>query len=266
MGYAIGRVGMQEWEKMNESDQEVKVEMLEEKENKPDDFCSSDSDHQAIMWGAHLTGTTIGSVGNILAEYRKFQSLRTSFESKHGSDVYVRIHGDIMFRAYKGEMNYRHFSVLCALFSWIGDSKEPVRVTRDGIKTRQLGYRTREILEKEMNRYKKRGDGAEELSDRKLRDALDELEPYWFARVNPSRTVVYFSHRMTRDELIAATAKKVAKETSFHALKRKANEDLKAAIEKEKQALLHQKKIKDQERTKLGPSGGPQQGPSGGPR
>lgn len=105
-------------------------------------------------------------------------------------------------------VNYREFSVLCAILSKIGD-KELESCTWQEIQCRALGYTTQAAMKAGLAT---RQDGAEPLSRQEIRTTLDALERCkFFARFpvgNGKRSwLSYFSFRLDGKELeVEATA------------------------------------------------------------
>ena len=128
---------------------------------------------------------------------------------KFGDSPLVRIKTTYANEVMNGRgMDYRVFSILCAIYSVIGN-KEYARITRDCIRARSMGYKKASELFSDKSvltpngeaLLAERADGARPLTTDQIRYSLDKMEIGHFARVVASNREVYFSHRMNRDTL-----------------------------------------------------------------
>lgn len=126
-----------------------------------------------------------------------------SLERRFGRSPLARIRADLLWRAKSGQMAYRDFSVLCGVYSIIGNKKVPVRITRQRIIQVAMGLKSHAMAQ--ALDLPARKDGAVPLTIDQLRRILDRLERQkWFCRVQAGRRTVYFSNRMTRQAMAAA--------------------------------------------------------------
>jgi len=127
------------------------------------------------------------------------------FTSEHGRDAEVRIKTTVALDCLNGRMTWRDFSTLAALYSIIGVKPYPVQVHRSMIQARQLGFKSPSIMRAVLEQQK----DLRPLTVNQIRYTLDSLENAgWFARVQASRRKVFYSHRMTRDEIKTYLLKK----------------------------------------------------------
>jgi hypothetical protein len=122
-----------------------------------------------------------------------------NFEARHGKDARVRIKKAWLFDARDGHgITYREFSVLCAIYSAIGD-KELAIITRERIRRCALGYRTAAILQTELPG---RVDKAQPLTERQLRDTIARLHRNkFFAHCTVARRITYYSIRLDNEAM-----------------------------------------------------------------
>lgn len=178
------------------------------------DFVEDDQEHINCLLGGDILSVRIGSFANAVTEYRRIQAHFAMQMARHGPEPLVRVRSDIVWDALHERIPYREFAVLCAIYSVIGDKEWPVKITRETINTRFLGYKNEAVA----SSYGFRRDGMKELTERKLKDTIKKLEARgFFVKVNPSRTEAYFSHRMSRRELADAVIKVKSKRLAFQA-------------------------------------------------
>jgi hypothetical protein len=92
----------------------------------------------------------------MLASHAQLSRFIKEFERKHDTDARVRIRTDWLFevRDNKG-MSYPELAVLAAIYSKIGASSRPVRITRDEIRKRAHGFKSDCVFRAEMNPRRK---------------------------------------------------------------------------------------------------------------
>ncbi len=165
----------------------------------PSDFRVKELWHVPLLYGADTLGITIGSCVSGLERYRKLEAYISEFEKRHGRDALLRIKKGWVFDARDGKgLSYRELSVLCAIYSVIGD-KELCRVTRERIRQRALGYRSAAIMAAELpNRLDKQSP----LTERQLRNTIERLhQNKFFARATFARRITYYSIRLDPEAL-----------------------------------------------------------------
>lgn len=172
---------------------------LAEKEFPPG-FDAGKPRHVQLVTGAMVLNITLGNVVGTLTRWKETSDFVSGYERVHGGDALVMIGGDLLWGCHNdGDPDWRTFSTLAAINSIIGQKKVPVRITRDMIIARQLGYKTSAIMRAALpgNPHQK------PLTIQRVRDTLDSLEAMGLiVRCQASRRVVYFSTTLTREELI----------------------------------------------------------------
>jgi hypothetical protein len=166
----------------------------------PGRFRRTDRTHLELAYGNKLIVIT-GGDAVMAAECRdRCAGHVHQYERKHGRDAVCRMRRDLLFSVRDGGMTWRDFSTLAAVYSIIGGKPFPVLVHRSMIQARGLGYKSPSIMQAEIAGR----DDVSPLTEKQIRLTLDSLEcAGWFARVQASARKVYFSNRMTRDDMIA---------------------------------------------------------------
>jgi len=198
----------------------------------PNDCNTADWSHRGALYGAEIIGVTIHSLLPTVERYQQLHVHVTDFEKLHGRDALVRIKRGWLFdtRDCKG-ITYREFSVLCAIYSAIGD-KELAIVTRDRIRRCSLGYRTAAIMQAEQP---KRTDGALLLTERQLRDTISRLHRNkFFARCTVARRFTYYSIRLDSESLRKKILERRTYADFFHASQSAQDQALTAAIKQKR--------------------------------
>jgi hypothetical protein len=165
----------------------------------PDGFNTNLWLHRAALYGAKIIGVTYNYFGSVMERHQSLHVHITDFEKLHGRDAKVRIKKNWLFDTRDGHgITYREFSVLCAIYSAIGD-KELAIVTRDRIRRCALGYRTKAIMDAELPR---RADKTQPLTERQLRDTITRLHRNkFFARCTVARRITYYSIRLDSEAI-----------------------------------------------------------------
>lgn len=150
------------------------------------------------LYGAHKIGVVLHDISAGIRRYEALSLHWADFVSRHGSDAFVRIKRDWVFNARDGYgLTYREFSVLCGIYSAIGD-KELARVTQARIRHCSMGYRTAAIMQAELSN---RADKAQPLTERQLRDTISRLHRNnFFARCTVLRRITYYSIRLNNED------------------------------------------------------------------
>jgi hypothetical protein len=197
--YAVARAGSRLFSKLSPNERDKFRFVQVEAGNVPRGFDAKSEYHVAALYGAHCLGVTYPDFRSLFENYKSLSSYVSQFESRHGRDAWVRIRMDWLFAARDGRgINYREFTVLCAIFSVIGRKKWAI-VTRLDIQRRALGYRNQDIL---MAELPNRIDGAQPLTLRQARDTIAQLHlNKFFARCTVARRITYYSIRES-DELL----------------------------------------------------------------
>lgn len=196
----------------------------------PDGINPYDWRHTAAAYGAHIIGVTYRSFIAAIETHAQLHDYVDTFAKAHGRDALVRIKKDWLFKARDGHgLTYREFSVLCAIYSAIGDKKLAI-VTRERIRHCALGYRSAAIMQAELPR---RADGAQPLTERPLRDTVARLHRNkFFAHCIVARRLSYFSIRLDHDALRKTVLERRTYREFFHANQSAQDRILTAAIKR----------------------------------
>lgn len=189
--------------------------------------------HLEILAGMKFLYVRNGSIENTQNKAAAIASHIRETTEKEGAHPLVRIRTDLFWDCINGSLPYRDFSVLASVYAAIGSKTFPVRVTRDRIQAGALGYKTKASMTPEALASRK--DGASPLSENQIRYTLDHLEATTlFTRVQLSPRKVYFSNRMTADEmreqLVSWKTRSVVKLAKNRKADREMQQAIKAAI------------------------------------
>ena len=197
----------------------------------PNDFDPRNPLHAAALLGARVIGITIFSAVRVVVEHQALRQFFDKFQAQNGSDALVRLRRDFVFEARDGKgMTPRELAVLAAIYSVIGKKQRPVRITRETIKLRALGYRTKEIARRELPR---RSDGAQPLTEWKLRCTIDSLAARkFFCRSTFGRRETFYTNRMDEAEFRAALIALKTRRSAFKQTQRRKDENLTNTIRK----------------------------------
>jgi hypothetical protein len=169
-------------------------------EDRPSGLNFSLQYHKAYAIGMQRLHVRGGAMGRVSDNWFAAGKHIEAYTRRHGRDAVVRIKTDVWFSCYKEQMTWRDFSTLAGLYSIIGGKPYPVIVYRSMLQARQLGFKSPAIMADELKRRK----DLKPLTEDQIRYTLDSLEcAGWFARMQASPRRVYFSHRMTREEMAA---------------------------------------------------------------
>ncbi len=164
----------------------------------PQGFDHFEWTHRAAVYAAEIIGVTLGDFLRGIERYHALDAFVKAFEKAHGRDALVRIKKAWLFKARDEHgLSYREFSVLCGLFSAMGD-KELAIVTRQRISHCAMGYRTAAIMAVELPR---RADKGQPFTERQLRDTISRLhQNRFFARCTVARRITYYSIRLNNED------------------------------------------------------------------
>jgi hypothetical protein len=229
--------GRKLWPRIPESQRAALWATWTERGESPKGFNSRDPLHVGLLCGASIIGVTVGSVRGSLADYHSLRQFREAFESRHGTDPVVRIKRELLFEARDGKgITPRELTVLAAIYSVIGCKAGPVLITRERIRRRVLGYKTRAVFEAE---FSQRLDGAQPLTEWELRSEVDRLhERGFFKRITYGQRQTYYSHRMTATEFQMALIDLKTHRFGFRRLRRLDDEALTDTIRNQRVAML----------------------------
>jgi len=225
ISFCCVEVGYKESAEMTLAVKKMKADKLT---NKPSGFHQSNSAHLSLVIGMIKLKVGHGVAQTILEEHERLGGFIRNLNSQHGASPFVRIRNDLFWEACRGEMDYRRFSVLCAIYSVIG-SKDYCRVARGRIIAAALGYKSAAMMTPEV--LAQRTDGAKPLTENQVRRTLDDLEySSLFVRVQVSKRKVVFSNRLSRKELKAEVFEAANKKATKLATNRKEDRELMTAI------------------------------------
>jgi len=202
--YSIMRYGEEITTGMLNADIREEVRRHEVRE-RPAGFNLNITTHLVYALGMIRLNIRGGSMRDALESIECAKHYIDIFTSKHGRDAEVRIKTTAAIDCLNGRMTWRDFSTLAALYSIIGVKPYPVQVHRSMIQARQLGFKSPSIMRAVLEQQK----DLRPLTVNQIRYTLDSLEcAGWFARVQASPRKVFYSHRMTRDEIKTKLLKK----------------------------------------------------------
>jgi hypothetical protein len=197
--YSIVEAGSKLLRKLTAEQQDEFLVARQQMGKIPGGFKSNLWVHRAALYGAKIINVTYNHFGSVMERHLRTATQIADFEKLHGRDAKVRIKSSWLFKARDGHgLTYREFSVLCAIYSAIGD-KELAIVTRQRIRHCALGYRTAAIMQAELPG---RADKAQPLTERQLRDTITRLHRNkFFARCTVARRITYYSIRLDNEAL-----------------------------------------------------------------
>lgn len=233
IGFATIEAGRALWQKMASAQRESLPRDLD---SPATDFVGINHDHIVAALGARELRVRLGSFANILAAWRAARDFVSTYESVHGREPELRVVTTLVFEARdKTGTDYREFAIYCAMLSQIGNKQYPVRITRNQIRRRMLGYKTESILDASLS---ERTDGATVLSLRQIGYVVAKLhERRFFARVRANERQTYYSIRHTQDELEAAILSSKTYVQKFHAERRQRDRDFIARLKEARTAV-----------------------------
>src|SRR5262249_29482151 len=224
ISYCCVEMGNRLWSKYS-------IESRELCRARPPHWCRStlnDDAHLQAVLGYDALEVFTPDLPASLRRHSVLERFVQSWERTHRADPKVRIATEFVFEARDDTgISYAELAVLCAIFSKIGAAKGPVRITRDEIWRRALGYKSERVLILEARSR------AFALTKRQVRSIVDRLHSRnFFARVTIARRQTYYSHRLSSTALAEHVFK--AKVQRFRA--RQARRRADAALTKRIQA------------------------------
>ena len=233
MSFACVEVGKKQWQKFRQIEKDIR------RERPPSDKrCTCKIDltndaHQQAVAGAQHLEIIIHCIDGVVAEHACLARFRREFEGKHGADAQVRLATNLVFevRDNKG-MSYWELAVLAAIYSKIGAAKGPVRITREEIWRRALGFKSKRVFSVEMR------DRQAWITERQVRSIIERLhDRKFFARVTYARRQTYYSHRLTADQLADAVITQKLQRQRARQARIRANDALTKRIQAERRRL-----------------------------
>jgi hypothetical protein len=194
LAYSAVQIGLVLWGKYTD-------EQIEYFRAHPPKWCRSKLKqdlHLQIAMGCKELEIIPPGLRSVWEDYCAFNDFVNDWEEQHGPDPKVRIVIDWVLEAMHGTgMSYDEFSVLSGIYSKIG-SKLFVRITREEIWRRSLGYKSELVFKAETG-----GSGFSRTA-RQVRDTIERLtERNFFARTTIFECETYYSNRLSQTELEA---------------------------------------------------------------
>ncbi len=201
--YCLVKAGHVERERMDEDTVEEKLEETKT----PYGFNKNKTHHVETILGASLLNVSTQNVPSSVARYETANTAIQLAESHFGPSPLAFISSTLFWECHNGTgLSWREFTILCAVNSVIGlTRKSPVRITREMILARSVGYKRKQDMDSAKSRKLPR---PELITTSQLRTALDHLEEAeFFVRVAPSPRRCYFSKGVSREETRDAVKK-----------------------------------------------------------
>jgi hypothetical protein len=226
-------VGKRQWQRFRQIEKDLR------REHPPSEiYCVCEIDltndaHQQAVAGAQHLKITIRDVSGVVADHEHLAHFIREFERKHGADAQVRLATNFVFEARDNKgMSYRELAVLAAIYSKIGAAKGPVRITREEIWRRALGFKSKRVFSVEM------GDRQAWITQRQVRSIIERLhDRKFFARVTYARRQTYYSHRLTANQLADAVFAQKLRPQLARQARIRANDALTKRIQAERHRL-----------------------------
>src|SRR5438477_10361142 len=223
-------MGKHEWNKLTDQQKEAW------RRNPPIDECyasdvepASDLHLQALL-GARRLQLRTGSVRTLTGRHKRLKRHVLDFERQHGSDAQVRLATNFVFEARdESGISFAEIAVLSGIYSKVGAAKTPVRITRQEIRRRAHGCKSKKVF------HVQRSSRGVFLSERQTRSIIDRLhERGFFARITFARRQTYYSHRLTADQLAEAIFQLKTRGAKTRHTRIQANNDLTSRIRAER--------------------------------
>jgi hypothetical protein len=236
ISFSCLEVGKQQWQKFTQIEKDLR------RLHAPSDrhcICKIDltnDAHQQAVAGAQHLKIIIERIDGIVANHARLAHFIHEFERKHGADAQVRLATNFVFEARDNKgMFYRELAVLAAIYSKIGAAKGPVRITREEIWRRALGFKSKRVFSEEMR------DCQARITQRKVRSIIERLhDRRFFARLTFARRQTYYSHRLTADQLAEAVFVQKLRPELARQARTRANDALTKRIQAERRMLAGQ--------------------------
>jgi hypothetical protein len=228
LDYSVVEAGQKLFQKLTAEQQREFLRGKNVSRTNPNGLNPRDWRQCAACYGANIIGVTYYGINSIIERHGQLRKFVADYEGRHGRDALVRIKKDWLFDARDGHgISYREFSVLCAIYSAIGD-KELAIITRERIRRCALGYRTAAIMQAELA---KRTDNVQLLTERQLRDTIARLHHNkFFARCTVARRITYYSIRLDNEAMRKKVVERRTYPAFFHASQSAQDATLTAAI------------------------------------
>ena len=177
----------------------------------PPDFEEYNEVHSRVVLAADELAMTISHIKVTLLNHKLLNEHINNFTEKYGKDAFCRIGKRICFETKNGQFSYSAFIVLCAIQSILGKTKLYCRITKERIRYRMQGYKSKSIAEQEMR------DKTILLSDRQIGNRINILYgKNFFSKFTYAQRQTFYSTRLSDEEL----RKKVIESKIYWAKKR----------------------------------------------
>ncbi len=162
----------------------------------PSDFEDYDEVHSIVVLAADELGITVSNIKSTLLNHKMLNEYVNDFTAKYGKDAYCRIGKKVCFETSNGKFNYSAFTVLCSIQSILGKTKHYCRITKDRIRYRMLGYKSKPIAEQEMQ------GNTILLSDRQIGSRINVLYgKNFFSKFTYAQRQTFYSTRLSDEQL-----------------------------------------------------------------
>lgn len=225
-------VGKREWNTLSEFEKQLWREnpLAAWRSSKVD--LTKDS-HLETLIGAHRLNVRFSDVRGPIARHARLERHLRAFEQRHGGDVRVRLATDLVFEARdESGISFAEIAVLSGIYSKVGAAKTPVRITREEIRRRAHGCKSKNVFQAEMSNR------AIFLTERQTRSIIDRLHQRgFFARLTFARRQTYYSNRLTADQLAEAVFQLKTRAAKTRYTRIQANSDITSRIRAERHRL-----------------------------
>lgn len=236
ISFSCLEVGKQQWQKFRQIERDLRHE-----QQPSEIYCTCKIDlandtHQQAVAGAQQLKVIVGNIHGMVAGHACLTGFRRDFERKHGTDAQVRLATNLVFEARDGKgMSYQELAVLAAIYSKIGAARGPVRIIREEVWRRALGFKSKRVFSVEMR------DCQARITQRQVRSIIERLhDRRFFARLTYARRQTYYSHRLTADQLAEAVFVQKLRPELARQARIRANDALTKRIQAERRMLAGQ--------------------------
>jgi hypothetical protein len=196
---AVVELGIKRWQKFDPNERRARHSLTPPAQSCTCRINLEKEDELQVVAGCEFLNLICRNVKGMLADHTRVRRFVNDFERRHGTDARVRIRKDWAFetRDNKG-MSYPEFAVLAAIYSKIGASRKPVRITQEEIWLRAHGYKSGRVFRAEMMNHNTKA----VLTLRRVRSIIERLHARkFFSRTTYARRQTYYSHRLSSTAL-----------------------------------------------------------------
>lgn len=204
MHFAVFETGQKHWRKLNNEQRATLIESKIKSQSLPADFDQTQDSHCVAICGADVMKIKLGSVTHCLTQHAELKTFVSDFEQRHGRDAFVRLRSDLVFEALAGNgVTPVELSLLSAIYSIIGRKQGPVRISREQIICRALGYKSKAVMAKDLpTRSDGLKPGIKPFTEWIIRSRIQNLKTRrFFVCSTYGHRQTYYSHRMTQNQL-----------------------------------------------------------------